>query len=252
MPSALARLSVSAVDGAVVSKPIAKNTTSRSGFCAGDPQRVERRVDHPHVGARRPWPRAALPLEPGTRIMSPKQVKITPGWCAIAIPSSTRPIGITHTGQPGRARARRWPAADRRSRTCRSSGCGRRRPPSPCSGAPGSTSRGSRRPARGRARRRGTRRRTSCRHPAARFRRGPAAVPSRHRLDERGSRRSWCRPASFRAQGQRARSSTRDAHRDAVVAAGDAMLAAANRRRELRRGRGHSITLAFSSSSSCS
>ena len=31
-PSAFARLSVSAVDGAVVSKPIAKNTTSRSGF----------------------------------------------------------------------------------------------------------------------------------------------------------------------------------------------------------------------------
>ena len=32
-PSARARLSVSAVDGAVVSNPIAKNTTSRSGFC---------------------------------------------------------------------------------------------------------------------------------------------------------------------------------------------------------------------------
>ena len=31
-PSALARFSVSAVDGAVVSKPIAKNTTSLSGF----------------------------------------------------------------------------------------------------------------------------------------------------------------------------------------------------------------------------
>ena len=31
-PSAFARLSVSAVDGAVVSNPIAKNTTSRSGL----------------------------------------------------------------------------------------------------------------------------------------------------------------------------------------------------------------------------
>ncbi len=31
-PSALARISVSAVDGAVVSKPIAMNTTSRSGL----------------------------------------------------------------------------------------------------------------------------------------------------------------------------------------------------------------------------
>ena len=39
--------------------------------------------------------------EPGTRIMSPKQVRITPSSRAIAIPSSTRPIGITQTGQPG-------------------------------------------------------------------------------------------------------------------------------------------------------
>ncbi len=39
--------------------------------------------------------------EPGTRIMSPKQVKMTPSLRAIAIPSSTRPIGITQTGQPG-------------------------------------------------------------------------------------------------------------------------------------------------------
>ena len=42
-----------------------------------------------------------VPCEPGTRIMSPKQVKITPGSLASAMPSSTRPIGITHTGQPG-------------------------------------------------------------------------------------------------------------------------------------------------------
>ena len=42
-----------------------------------------------------------LPFDPGTRIMSPKQVKITPGSRAIAMPSSTRPIGITQTGQPG-------------------------------------------------------------------------------------------------------------------------------------------------------
>ncbi len=39
--------------------------------------------------------------EPGTRIMSPKQVKITSSLRAIAMPSSTRPIGITQTGQPG-------------------------------------------------------------------------------------------------------------------------------------------------------
>jgi hypothetical protein len=39
--------------------------------------------------------------EPGTRIMSPKQVRITPSAFASAMPSSTRPIGITQTGQPG-------------------------------------------------------------------------------------------------------------------------------------------------------
>ena len=42
-----------------------------------------------------------VPFEPGTRIMSPKQVKITSSSCASAIPSSIRPIGITQTGQPG-------------------------------------------------------------------------------------------------------------------------------------------------------
>ena len=42
-----------------------------------------------------------VPSEPGTRIMSPKHVKITPGCLASAMPSSTRPIGITHTGHPG-------------------------------------------------------------------------------------------------------------------------------------------------------
>ena len=39
--------------------------------------------------------------EPGTRIMSPKQVKMTSFSLARAMPSSTRPIGITQTGQPG-------------------------------------------------------------------------------------------------------------------------------------------------------
>ena len=53
MPSARARRSVIAVAGAVVSKPIAKKTTSRSGLRARELERVERRVDHPHVGAAR-------------------------------------------------------------------------------------------------------------------------------------------------------------------------------------------------------
>ena len=41
------------------------------------------------------------PRPPGTRIMSPNEVRITSSCSAIAIASSTRPIGITHTGQPG-------------------------------------------------------------------------------------------------------------------------------------------------------
>src|SRR6478752_159503 len=40
-------------------------------------------------------------LEPGTRMASPKVVKITPGVSASATQSSTRPMGNTHTGQPG-------------------------------------------------------------------------------------------------------------------------------------------------------
>ena len=42
-----------------------------------------------------------VPFVPGTRIMSPKQVRITPGCCATSSPSSTRPVGSTHTGHPG-------------------------------------------------------------------------------------------------------------------------------------------------------
>ena len=44
---------------------------------------------------------SSVPRDPGTRIMSPKHVKITLSSWATAMPSSTRPIGITHTGQPG-------------------------------------------------------------------------------------------------------------------------------------------------------
>ena len=42
-----------------------------------------------------------LPLLPGTRMRSPKHVKMTPGSCATAMPSSRRPMGMTHTGHPG-------------------------------------------------------------------------------------------------------------------------------------------------------
>ena len=39
--------------------------------------------------------------DPGTRMASPKVVKITPGRSASQTQSSTRPIGRTQTGQPG-------------------------------------------------------------------------------------------------------------------------------------------------------
>ena len=41
------------------------------------------------------------PRPPGTRSMSPKVVRMTSSCSAMAMASSTRPIGITHTGQPG-------------------------------------------------------------------------------------------------------------------------------------------------------
>ena len=98
--SALARSSVAAVEGAVVSNPTAKNTTCRSGLSA-----AIRSASSGEYTKRTSAPRAfapsRLPFEPGTRIMSPNEVKITPGASATAMASSIRPIGMTHTGQPG-------------------------------------------------------------------------------------------------------------------------------------------------------
>ena len=53
------------------------------------------------TSAPRAFASSSEPLVAGTRIMSPKVVKITSGRSAIAIASSWRPIGITQTGQPG-------------------------------------------------------------------------------------------------------------------------------------------------------
>ena len=44
---------------------------------------------------------SGLPWVPGTRITSPKAVKIAPWSCATDRPSSVRPMGSTQTGQPG-------------------------------------------------------------------------------------------------------------------------------------------------------
>ena len=99
-PSALARMRVTAVDGAVVSKPIAMNTTCLSGFCraifseSSGEYTILMLVPSALASKNEP------PL-PGTRIMSPNEVMITSGCEARWIASSTRPIGITQTGQPG-------------------------------------------------------------------------------------------------------------------------------------------------------
>lgn len=99
-PSAAARRTVIAVDGAVVSKPIAMKTTRLSGFF-----RAIFSASSGEYTIRMSAP-AALeskndPRPPGTRIMSPNDVMITSSCSAIAMASSTRPIGITQTGHPG-------------------------------------------------------------------------------------------------------------------------------------------------------
>ena len=99
-PWAAARSMVIAVDGAVVSNPMAMNTTCLSGFCRAifseSSGEYTMRMLVPSALASKNDP----PL-PGTRIMSPNEVMITSGCEARWIASSTRPIGITHTGQPG-------------------------------------------------------------------------------------------------------------------------------------------------------
>jgi hypothetical protein len=54
------------------------------------------RTSHPRALAS-----SSDPSLPGTRIMLPKVVKMTSGLPASQIASSTRPVGITQTGQPG-------------------------------------------------------------------------------------------------------------------------------------------------------
>ncbi len=99
-PSRAARSMVIAVDGAVVSNPIAMNTTCLSGFCRAifseSSGEYTIRMLVPSALASKKDP----PL-PGTRIMSPNDVMITSGCEAKCIASSTRPIGITQTGHPG-------------------------------------------------------------------------------------------------------------------------------------------------------
>ena len=99
-PKARARINVIAVEGAVVSNPMAKNITWRPGldwasFSASAGEYTMR------ISAPRALYSRGLPLVPGTRIMSPNPAKITSGCSVMNNPSSMRPMGSTHTGQPG-------------------------------------------------------------------------------------------------------------------------------------------------------
>ncbi len=89
-----------ALDGAVVSNPMAMNTTRLSGFCLAI-FRLSRGEYTIRMSAPRAVASKKAPLLPGTRIMSPNEVMITSGWLAMKMASSTRPMGITQTGQPG-------------------------------------------------------------------------------------------------------------------------------------------------------
>ena len=70
------------------------------GVLLGQLDRVQRRVDHAHVPAGRLDAQQVV-LEPGTRSMSPKEVKITSGRRAMAMALSISSSGVTQTGQPG-------------------------------------------------------------------------------------------------------------------------------------------------------
>ena len=97
-PSADARSIVIAVDGAVVSNPMAMNTTCRSGFC-----RAIFSESSGEYTIRMSVPAALAskndPCEPGTRIMSPNEVMITSGsrrqvpWRRRRAPSGSRTPG---------------------------------------------------------------------------------------------------------------------------------------------------------------
>lgn len=89
-----------ALAGAVVSKPTARKTTSRSGRAA-----ARRTASIGAYTTRTSAPRARRDSRsvsvPGTRSMSPKLVRITPGRAATAMARSRVSSGVTQTGQPG-------------------------------------------------------------------------------------------------------------------------------------------------------
>ncbi len=99
-PSSRARKTAIALAGAVVSKPTAKKTTCLSG-CLMASSRASRgeyttRTSPPR--ARICWRSHSLP---GTRSMSPKEVKRTSGRDASVSALSICSSEVTHTGHPG-------------------------------------------------------------------------------------------------------------------------------------------------------
>src|SRR5512147_390849 len=86
--------------GAVVSNPIAKNTTCLSGFCCANFT-----ASSGEYTTRTSPPCALIENksrpEPGTRNISPYEQKITSGWDAIVNALSINSSGVTQTGQPG-------------------------------------------------------------------------------------------------------------------------------------------------------
>ena len=84
----------------MVSNPMAMNTTRLSGFCraifseSSGEYTIRMSVPAALASKNEPW-------LPGTRIMSPNEVMMVSGCEARWMASSTRPIGMTHTGHPG-------------------------------------------------------------------------------------------------------------------------------------------------------
>jgi hypothetical protein len=89
-----------ALAGAVVSKPMAKNTTRRRGFAAAT-RRASSGEYTTRMSAPSAFRRRRSPREPGTRSMSPNEQKMTSGREAIAWARSIISSEVTHTGQPG-------------------------------------------------------------------------------------------------------------------------------------------------------
>jgi len=126
-PVCLALSTVAAVEGAVVSNPTAKNTMCRSGLST---------ATRTHRGAsRRPGcPRPALgrqqtPVRARNAHHVAERGENDAGRLGTAMASSMRPIGMTHTGQPGPCTNSTDVGRRCSMRDGRSCGCGPRRPP---------------------------------------------------------------------------------------------------------------------------